>query len=92
MVDMEYTSTRKENQMLRYPRNVSEFKRQAERCIKKGNPDALPCIGFEWEEARRVTYPTGVKGFRGHVIVRAIGYRTKVMLATADETGGIWVR
>jgi len=42
------------------------------------------------EKMRNVTYPTGLKGRLGKVLVSAEGYRTRTMIVDQDSEG-LWV-
>jgi len=62
--------------------NATQFKRKAEAAFKKTNPTA----SVEWISAKQVTYPTGVKEYRGQFIAEAAGYRTRQMTAMGDDS------
>ena len=75
-----------------YPKSPSDFRKKAEASFRRHNRDAEH-IEFEWtEKPRRVTYPTGLQGFRGKFIARAIGHLTREFVAEADREYGLSVR
>lgn len=63
----------------------SAFRRTAERIMREAHSDTS--IAFEWTRCQRVTWHDGTKGFSGTVTVKAPGYRTRDMIATAHDTG-----
>jgi hypothetical protein len=62
--------------------NATQFKRKAEAAFKKANPTA----SIEWISAKQVTYPTGVKEYRGQFLAEAPGYRASQMTAMGDDS------
>lgn len=62
--------------------NATQFKRKAEAAFLKANPTA----SVEWISAKQVTYPTGVKEYRGEFFAQADGYRGRKMIAMADDS------
>lgn len=62
--------------------NATQFKRKAEAIFLKRNPEA----SIEWISAKKVTYPTGVKGYLGWFYAQAPGYKPSKMLAQGDDT------
>lgn len=59
-----------------------EFKAKAAAAFARVNPTAA----IQWLDARFVTYPTGVQGWHGRFEAIADGYRTRVMLASGDDS------
>ena len=57
--------------------------------IIKGKDDVTPEVSWV-TKMRNVTYPTGLKGRLGKVLVRAEGYRTRTMIVNQDSEG-VWV-
>jgi hypothetical protein len=62
--------------------NATQFKRKAEAAFKKVNPTA----SVEWISAKQVTYPTGIKEYRGEFYAQADGYRSRKMVAMGDTS------
>jgi hypothetical protein len=62
------------------PATPAAFRKAVEAGVRKSNPGAE--IALSWQWSRRVTFPTGLKGFSGVLLVQAPGYAAKEMLAT----------
>jgi hypothetical protein len=78
--------------MITYPKSPSDFRRKAEAGFRRANPDA-DYISIEWTFGpKRVTYPTGLQGFVGRFVARAISHRTRELHASADRLSGLSVR
>lgn len=73
--------------MQTYPKTPSQFRRQAEHGLRRVNPDET--FEFEWQFGpKRVTWPTGLKGFTGHGLVTlSDGERRGFTASASRETG-----
>lgn len=71
---------------------LREFRSRSLRLFRKANPDARSGLVVSWEWSRRVTFPTGLKGFTGSFTATADGYRTKTVLASWADGTGLMVR
>ncbi len=55
---------------------LRNFRSNVERAFRSANPDAIQTgLVITWIESKRVTFPTGYKGFCGIIEVAAPGYR-----------------
>lgn len=78
--------------MIKYPKSVAQFKRQAEAGYRRANPDATD-LRMTWTYGPvRCTFPTGIEGFSGVFEAQAAGYRTRTGVASATRETGLSVR
>jgi hypothetical protein len=70
--------------------SLAMFRRRAERGIRAANPDATD-LTIAWNWSRKVTYPTGLKGYAGEVTLTAPGYRPTTRIASYAEGVGLTV-
>lgn len=69
-----------------------EFKRNAERVFREGNPDATNVV-IAWTRCNTCVWPgDGTTGWSGTMRVSADGYRTRDMIASYNTTTGFAVR
>lgn len=73
------------------PNTLREFRSRSVSGFRRNNPDARKGLVITWEWSRRVTFPTGFKGFTGRFTATADGYSTRSMLASYVEGGGLMV-
>lgn len=71
---------------------VSQFRTAAERGFRIANSDVAVLATITWRWSRRVTFPTGLKGFTGIMFVEAPGYKSREMLASWADGIGLSVR
>jgi hypothetical protein len=86
------TTTTERTRLLTTASTLREFRNRSERLFRNGNPDARSGLTIAWEWSRRVTFPTGLKGFTGSFTATADGFRTKAVLASWAEGTGLMVR
>ena len=67
-----------------YLKSPAAFRKHAERIVREEHPDAS--IAFEWTRCNRCTWHDGSPGLSGTVTIKAPGYRTRSMIATATTT------
>jgi hypothetical protein len=70
--------------------SLSQFRARVARSVRRANPDATD-LTITWKWSRRVTFPTGLKGFSGLIELSAPGYATRPMIATWADTIGLSV-
>jgi hypothetical protein len=77
-----------------FPTTAAQFKRAAEAAFRRANPDA-DTVGLviNWTHGpKRVTFPTGLKGYSGVGTAAAPGFRPKTIVASGTPDTGISVR
>lgn len=66
----------------------SSVRRWADRVIRQANSDAAVVLKIAWINGpAKVTFPTGLRGWVGTVVLTAPGFRTRRMFVDADDTG-----